>query len=220
MKLTKSHPVARAMRAGKSMKAAWAAYKHGRNPARRRNGHRRRHHRNPLLATLSNPLPNIGALVRKVPVIGPRIAGAVSTDNVKKGVAVGITIGGAMLLPTVIANKGWIGAERLTGLQGIGITVLAGVAVAAGVSMAIPSAAPVALASAVGAGVLQAILTYGRSYLGLGQVPAGLINGGVGDFLTLARGGGMGAFMTVKKPFQALPSGQGLGSGQRFSKVY
>jgi hypothetical protein len=175
---------------------------------------------NPLIATLANP--NISGLVNKIPVIGKPLGRAVTKDNLKKGVAVGATIGGAFLLPNLLASKGFIDSSRLAGAQGIAITVGAGVAVAALAGMASPAAAPVALASAVGAGVLQAILTYGKSALGLGQVPAGIIQGGaVGDFLTLGKGkmNGMGDFFTTTKPFAALPGG-GLASGQRFSKAY
>lgn len=217
--------LARAMkRTHGDMARAWAMVRRG-NPGRKHRrkhsgGHKRRRHgrrRNPLIATLSNP--NIAGALGKIPVVGKPLARAASGENVKKGIAVGATIGGAFLLPTLAANKGYIAPARLEGWQGIAVTVGTGVAVAAAAGMVSPSSAPVALASAVGAGVLQAILVYGKSALGLGQVPAGIIQGGaVGDFLTLGKKG-MGDFFTTTKPFAALPQG-GLGSGQRFSKVY
>lgn len=210
-KMTKGHPVARAMRSGMSMGAAWAAY-----GARRGNG-RKRHSRNPLIATLSNPLPNIGALVGKIPVVGKPLGAAVTKDNLKKGVTVGATIGGAVLLPTYIVSKGYVDASWGAGYKSLIATGLAGVGVASIGNLVMKGSLPLGLASAAGAVVLQLILTKGKEYLGLG------------DFLTEAKGrlgqvpaGLIGDFMTVKKPFAALPGGGlgGLASGQKFSNVF
>lgn len=228
MKMRKGSAFARALkRSHGNLARAWSMVRSGGGGKRRKNGRRRsrgRRSRNPLIATLSNPLPNVGNLVRKIPVVGPRLAGAVSPDNVKKGAAVGATIGVAFLAPIALAKKGYISSEYTMGWKGLVATGLAGVAAASGIGMLSPSSAPAALGAALGAVVLQVILEQSKSYLGIsgmGQVPAGIIQGGgaVGDFLTLGKKNGMGDFFTTTRPFAALPGG-GLASGQRFSKAF
>ena len=213
-RLTKSHPVARAMRSGLSMKQAWAQYRGG-GGVRRRNGRRRSS--NPLIATLSNPLGGIGAILGKVPVVGKSIAASVSKENLKKGVTVGVTIGGAVLLPTYLVEKSYIDPTWQAGWKSLVATGLAGVGIASLGGLVMKGSVPLGLASAAGAVVLQLILTKGKEFLGLG------------DFLTQANGrlgqvpaGLIGDFMTVKRPFAALPGGGlgGLASGQKFSSVF
>lgn len=212
-RLTKSHPVARAMRSGMSMKQAWSAYRGGH--AVRRNGGRRRRSRNPLIATLSNPFGgSIGAALGKIPVIGKPLASAASKQNLKSGLAVGAVLSGGFLAPTYLSGKGYIPAGFQSGWMSVAGTVGAGVVTALVVSKVMPGTLPVGLAAAVGGGVLQLMLTKGQAFLGLG------------DFLTESRGrlgqlpaGLIGDFMTVKKPFAALPQ-SGLGAGQRFSNVF
>lgn len=199
MKLTKSHPVARALRAGKSMKAAWAAYRGG-GGSRRRRGRRSR---NPLIATLRNgPMASIKSIV-------PTAKRAISMDNVKKGAA----IGGTIIASWVVPQKFF--PAYAGGWKGVAATLGTGVLTSIAIGLVSPSLAPLALASAVGAAVLQVGLPYAQGLVGdfltlkgLGQIPAGLISGG-----------SMGDFMTTKKPFAALPAA-GLGGGQKFSKVF
>ena len=171
-RLTKSHPVARAMRSGMSMKQAWASYRGGH--AVRRNGGRRRRSRNPLIATLSNP--NIGGLLGKIPVIGKPLAGAVTKQNLKSGAAVGATLAGGFLIPTYLVEKSYIPAGFQSGWMALAATGVAGVGTALLVSKAMPGTLPVGLAAAVGGVVLQFALTTGQKWLGLG------------DFLTEAKG--------------------------------
>ena len=215
MKLTKSHPVSRALRSGMSMKAAWAAYRGGRGHAKRRNGGRRRSrkaHRghNPLWK-LTNPLPSVKGIIAKA-------KSTVSTENPKKGAAIAGTIGASYVLPIWLAKKGRISGDWVAGGKGIVATGLAGLAAAITTGFVQPSLAPVALSSVAGAVALRVLLTAANNALGIstmmggfltlngmGQLPAGLI-------------AGMGDFLQTNRPIAALPA-RGLGGGERFSRV-
>lgn len=205
MKLTKSHPVSRMLRQGMGMKAAWAAYRGGRGHTKRRNGGRRRsrkaHRRHNPLWKLTNPLPSVKGIIAKA-------KSTVSTENLKKGFAVALTIGAGWLLP-----QKFLPAQDV-GLKGAALSVAAGAVAAGAIGAFMPSVAPVALAAAVGAGVLKAGLSTAKNALGLsgfltlngmGQLPAGLI-------------AGLGDFLQTKRPIAALPA-RGLGGGERFSRV-
>lgn len=216
--LTKSPAFRAALRAGKGMRAAWAAARHSRrrnpllqasNPRRRgkRRGHRRRS--NPLVRMFNPGLPSLGKVTSTV-------KSAVSTENLKKGAAVAATVAASWLLPAKFLPA------RDVGLQGAGLSLAAGIVAAAAIGAAMPAAAGVALASAVGATVLKLGLGKAKEALGLGgfltlngpvgQLPAGLIAGLNGQ-------GRVGDFLEMKRPVVAIGP-KGLGGGERFSRTY
>lgn len=176
---------------------------------------RRRHRRN-AFTRLFNP-PSLGA----VTAIPGKAVGALkqvaSFDNAKKAGAVIATVLASWALPAKFLpawDEGWKGL-LLTG----GVGALASAAVGA----FMPALAPLAI---VGAGVgvgLKALMIYGRGwvtgggfsglgdFLTLGQIPAGMIQGGRG----------MGDFLTTSAPVVAMGPGRSaaLGGGENFSDM-
>lgn len=139
----------------------------------------------------------------------------VSKDGLKKAAVGAVTIFASYALPARFVP------QYDAGLPGIALTLGAGVAAAAALSVFAPALAPTAVGAAGVATLLKAGAIYGQGVLqkvglgdfltiqGMGQIPAGLIQGmrGMGDFLTTS------APVVAMGPVKSAA----LGGGERFS---
>jgi len=142
---------------------------------------------------------------------------AVSADSLKKSAVGAVTVLASYGIPARLAP------QYDAGVPGIALTLGAGVGVAALLSAVAPALAPTAVAATGIATALKALLIYGRGIVGsipglnlgdfltiqgMGQIPAGLIQGarGMGDFLTTS------APVTAMGPVRSAALG-----GERFS---
>jgi hypothetical protein len=184
------------------------------NPVILSNGRRRRtrRSRNPFTRIFNPGMGSIGALPGKALASVKSVA---SGDNVKKGAAIVGIIAGSWGIPARFMPA------YDEGLKGIGLTAVTGALLATGVGAFLPALAPVAVLGATVATLLKAGFIYGRSFfsatplsgigefLTLGQIPAGMIQGGRG----------MSDFLTTTGPVTAMGPGKSaaLGGGENFS---
>lgn len=186
----------------------------GRRHRRHRRG-RRGHRRNPPI--YYNPMGSVGSLPGKALAA---VKQAVAPDNLKKGAVIVGTMAAGFALPTMIAPS------YDSGLVGIGLTGLVGAGVVALVGVAAPALSGIAVLGAASGILFKAAMMYARPYIfptfsgmgsfltvtggrGMGQIPAGLIQGGRG----------MGDFLFTQKPVTSIgpTRSAALGGGERFS---